>query len=462
MGGQGALDERGRVPFERAGVDAIDEELRTSTPWTFFAIFVGGSVALGSVIYGWLPILYGLGFWQAITSIVAGTLVGLVVILPLIVIGSRTATNNSTSSGAHFGVHGRLVGSLIGLAIMVTSTAIVVWTGGLATVWVANRLFDTSTSNVVLGLAYAGVVGVAVLVAVYGYHLLVYVTRVLMVAGGALVLLMLVAFAGDLDPSYEGVGYMLGGFWETWLLSAITVGVGGVLQVSTILGDWTRYISPRRYPAGKLLPVAALAVAISYIVPPAIGTLVATAFTDPFAPFPMSLASEAPGWYAVLLLPLALFGGVGFAATTLYSGGLDLHTAVPRLSRAQATVAISVVSVALVYLGSFVWEAFDAITAASLVLLAVIAPWAAIVGIGFLRSRGEYRLDDLQVGNRGERGGAYWFTRGWNWRALVAWAGGSIFGVLAVQSRAYTGPLADIADHVDVSFVGSFTIAGVL
>jgi purine-cytosine permease-like protein len=38
---------------------------------------------------------------------VAGTLIGLIPIAPLIVIGSKTATNNSTSSGAHFGVRGR-------------------------------------------------------------------------------------------------------------------------------------------------------------------------------------------------------------------------------------------------------------------------------------------------------------------------------------------------------------------
>ena len=40
--------------FERNGVDRIPESDRTSTPWTFFVIFIGGSVGLGAVAFGWV------------------------------------------------------------------------------------------------------------------------------------------------------------------------------------------------------------------------------------------------------------------------------------------------------------------------------------------------------------------------------------------------------------------------
>ena len=40
--------------FERNGVDRIPEGDRTSTPGTFFVIFIGGSVGLGAVAFGWV------------------------------------------------------------------------------------------------------------------------------------------------------------------------------------------------------------------------------------------------------------------------------------------------------------------------------------------------------------------------------------------------------------------------
>ena len=56
---------------------------------------------------GW-ACTFGLGLWATISAIAVGTIVGQILLVPLILIGSRTATNNATSSGATFGVRGRL------------------------------------------------------------------------------------------------------------------------------------------------------------------------------------------------------------------------------------------------------------------------------------------------------------------------------------------------------------------
>jgi purine-cytosine permease-like protein len=458
--------------FEHIGVDRIDENIRTSTPWTFAAVYIGGSIGLANLTFGWIPITFGLGLWAALSSIAVGSLLGLVLIVPLILIGSRTATNNSTASGAHFGVRGRLIGSFVGLAIMFVYTAISIWAGGTSTVAVLGRLFHTPTNKTALGITYTVIALIVVVIAVYGYHLLVRATKVLAVGGGLLVVAALIAFAPHLTLNYPGHNYLLGDFWSTWLLSAVAVGAGGPMAITTILGDWTRYISPSRYPARKLLPVASLGIFVGTFVPTAIGTLVAVTFANPYGDFVQNLASTAPTWYAVMLLPLALFGGLGLAAETVYSGGLDLDAIFPYLSRARATLIMSAGSVVLVLLGSLVWDISTSIYGASLILIAISAPWAAIVGLGYLRCRGQYHLDDLQVFNRRQRGGAYWYAGGWNWRAIIAWAAGSIFGVLAVSITStdskgntvnlYTGPWANIANGVNVSFLGPFLIAGVL
>lgn len=46
--------QHGAAPsgIERNGVDRIPEAERTSTPGTFFVVFVGGSVGLGAIAFG--------------------------------------------------------------------------------------------------------------------------------------------------------------------------------------------------------------------------------------------------------------------------------------------------------------------------------------------------------------------------------------------------------------------------
>lgn len=460
--------------FEYRGVPTIPEGERTYTPWTFFVMLQGAGVALGSIGFGWLPVALGLGALGALSAIAAGTIAGLLPLALPILIGSKTATNNSTASGAHFGVRGRLIGTTLGLILMPTSTAIGIWASGGVFVAAAARLFHTPSGDGALATGYLLLTGLSVVIAVYGVHLLMRVTRWLMVGGGLVALLMLVAFAGRINLGYKGGQYALGSPGSTWLLAALATGVGGVMFIVTIVGDSTRYISDRRYPPRRLLPVALLGVAVSYIVPMGIGAVVTTAFADPFASWPQSLVTASPVWYVWFLLPMALFGGLGWSAWTIYSCGLDLDAMIARhrgavrpggdreTLRARTTTIMGVASLALVLLGSLVWDASESMTAASLVLLAVSAPWAAVVGVGYLRCRGEYLPQDLQVWISGGRGGAYWYTGGWSLPAVIAWAAGSVFGVLAVYTTLYVGPWAGIAKGVDVSFVGSFIIAAVI
>ncbi len=464
-GGRSAGTRRGDTGpagIELNGVDRIPENERTSTPLTFFTVFVGTSVGLGAVAFGWVAMTFGLGVWDTIAAVAVGTAVGQVLLVPLFLIGSRTATNAATSSGATFGVRGRIIGSTIGLLTCLVSVALTVWTSGGAAVTVAGRLLGLPDSGTAQAISYAVVAAIAVAVAIWGYRWLVRSTTILAIAGGLLLVLMPVAFAGAIDWGYPGSEPVLGSYWPTWLLVATTIGVSGALIVSTILSDWTRYIRSDLNPAGRLAGIGSAGIFIGFVVPAAIGALVSTSFTDPFAPFPVSLAGEAPGWYAVLLLPLALLGGVGLTASSLYSAGLDLDALVVRLTRLRATVIIGVAAIVLIYLGLLAPNVADSIGAALLVLAEFSAPWAVIVGIGFLRTRGRYDPDDLQVFNRRETGGRYWYTGGWNWPAVAAWAAGSVVGLLTVQTLLFSGPLAYVAAGVDISLLAGALVAAVI
>lgn len=447
--------------FERNGVDRIADAERTSTPSTFFVVFVGGSVGLGAIVFGWVAMGFGLGLWATIAAIAVGTLVGQILLVPLILIGSQTATNNATSSGATFGVRGRLVGSGIGLLTTLVSVALTVWTSGSAGAAAAGRLLGLPDSPLTEGIVYALVAAVSAAVAIWGFRWLVRCTTIIFVLGGLLMILMPIAFAGTIAWDYAGSEPVLGSFWPTWLLVATTVGVGGALVVCTILGDWTRYIRSDLHPPRKLALVGSAGIFVGFVLPAAIGAIVTTALSDPTQPFTVSIAFEAPSWYAVLLLPFAVFGGVGLVAQSLYSAGLDLEALAIRFTRAQATVVIAVIGVVLVYLGLLA-DVQSSIGAALLILAELSAPWAVIVGIGFLRARGEYDADALQVFNRRQTGGRYWFSGGWSWQAALAWVVGSIIGLLMIQTQLFSGPLSAIAGGVDVSLVAGSVVAAVL
>lgn len=136
-------------------------------------------------------------------------------------------------------------------------------------------------------------------------------------------------------------------------------------------------------------------------------------FADPTSDFIYKLVAGLPTWFAIPLVIVGLLGGCGQGAIALYGSGLDTSSLIVRLKRVNATLAISVVSLALVYLGSLVWNAIDLVAAFITLLDVVTAPWLVIIIMGHFASRGgRYVPEDLQVFNVRKTGGAYWSTTG--------------------------------------------------
>jgi purine-cytosine permease-like protein len=161
------------------------------------------------------------------------------------------------------------------------------------------------------------------------------------------------------------------------------------------------------------------------------------------------------------IVVISVLGGLSQGVLCIYASGLDLEGLTPRLKRTQTTMITAAIAIVLLYLGVFVFNAVESVTAMTVALNAVLTPWVAILAIGALRTRG-YDPVDLQAFAEGRRGGRYWFTAGWNVPAVAAWVAGATFGVLTVNTELYVGPLADIAGGVDLSTVGSAAIAGLI
>jgi purine-cytosine permease-like protein len=197
-------------------------------------------------------------------------------------------------------------------------------------------------------------------------------------------------------------------------------------------------------------------------VPFLFGTYSAAVFADKSVPYVDGLVAASPDWYVPVVMFIGLVAGTAQGTINMYGTGLDMSSIVPRLSRVQATLVVAILAVALVYVGAFVTDMVDSVSVFLALLAMVIAPWMVIITIGFVARRGWYDPDDLQVFNRGERGGRYWFWRGISPRAFGAWLPAAAIGCLFSSTTWFTGPGADLVDGADISFVVSAVVAGVI
>jgi purine-cytosine permease-like protein len=456
-----SVDAPSATAFEQHGIDTIPDEERRYSPWHIFWVLFASDLCFSVIVVGWLPIIYGLGWWSAVSSIVVGSVVGGLVLSPMGLFGPRTGTNNPVSSGAHFGVGGRLLGTILGLFSAFGFIAITIWTGGDALTAGFHKLFGTPYSDGIRAIGYAVITLVVVAIAVRGIHLLLRVQQRIMAPIMGLVLIIgIFAFAPHFHAGYHGGTYLLGTFWPTWTLSALT-SASTVISYAPFIGDWARYISPKRHSERSVVIATGIGGAVGIGIPALWGAFAASTFgpkqTGVFIP---DLVTASPTWYVVGIVLVGLVAGCAQGAVGLYGTGLDTSSLIPPLSRPQATLAIAAVAAAFVYIGNFVWNASATVSAFLIVLVVITTPWLVICAIGYWWRRGWYDTDALQVFTRGQRGGRYWFTGGINWRAFAAWVPAAVVGSLfAAAPPLFTGPFASAANGIDLSF-GSAGVTG--
>lgn len=457
-----ALNARPKATqVETLGIDTIPDADRTSTAFDLFRLQFGGADTFATVVLGATGIALGLSFWQATIATVVGVAVGIVFLWPMGLFGPKTGTNNAVSCGAHFGVRGRLLGSFLSLLTAIAFYSISVWVGGDAIVGATVRLTGFGDNTGFKILMY-GVIGLIVLiVVVYGYQFMLLVNKWVVSANTILFLLAIVAFAGVFDPGYgpDPAGYALGSFWPTFILAALIV-MGNPISFGAFLGDWSRYI-PRETPARKLVAATVLA-QLATLVPFIFGVATASIVVGQ-SDYVVALIQASPLWYAVLLIIVAFLGGLSTGTTALYGTGLDFSSVFPRFSRVQATIGIGVLAFLFILVGRLFLDLVGAVNAFIGAIVVCTTPWMIIMAIGYFVHRGQYDPRSLQVFNKRETGGRYWYAAGVNWRGIVAWVAAAVVGLLfANYPPVIVGPFTDAAGGIDLSLVSAIVTAAVI
>jgi purine-cytosine permease-like protein len=442
--------------FESIGVGTVPENQRTGTPRNIITVFVGSNLSLSVMVFGWLGILYGLSWWQSVSAILVGTIVAAAFVSTSSLLGWRAATNNSVSSGAFFGVKGRLIASFVGLLLCIQYVALTVWTGGeiISAGWA--RLTDSEISDSLTAIGYAVIAIAVVAFAVLGYSWIIRLSKYVTLLMATLVVLSIIGLWSAFDPTYPGAPdvYALGSLWPTWFLTALTCGAAGPISYVTQTGDWSRYISESAHSARDIVKNTFIAMVVGLSIPTLFGAFVAVAAFDEES-FAGGFVAGAPSWLLIPLLLVGFIGSLGQGSINLYSMGLDMDAIIPKLSRLQSTVLVAGISTGLVFIGKFVYDAEAAVTNSVLFLTSLASSWIAISLFGYYKNKGSFDKAALQIFNRRETGGKYWFTGGWNLKATFSWIIGSIIGILGISTVDYVGPIAAALGDVDVSVPGA-------
>ncbi|MDH4562524.1 cytosine permease [Pseudomonas sp. BN411] len=454
--------------IETHGVEQIPDNERDAGPLDLFRLIFGGANTFATAVLGSFPVLFGLSFEAGFWAILLGVLVGSLILAPMGVFGALNGTNNAVSSGAHFGVHGRIVGSFLSLLTAIAFFSLSVWSSGDALVGGAKRLFDLPETDLTLGLAY-GLFAVLVLaVCIYGFRFMLLVNKVAVWAASVMFLLGIFAFAGPFDASYAGsVNLGQEGFWAAFIGAAL-LAMSNPVSFGAFLGDWSRYI-PRETSKQRIM-LAVVAAQFATLIPFLFGlvtaTIVAVQAPDYIAQnnYVGGLLAVSPAWFFLPVCLIAVIGGMSTGTTSLYGTGLDMSSVFPRLlNRVQATVMIGVLSIGFIFIGRFAFNLVQSVSTFAVLIITCTSPWMVIMILGLIIRRGFYCPDDLQVFTRGLSGGRYWFTNGWNWRGMGAWIPSAVVGLCFVNLPGqFVGPLGELAGGIDISLPVTLGTAALL
>jgi purine-cytosine permease-like protein len=149
--------------------------------------------------------------------------------------------------------------------------------------------------------------------------------------------------------------------------------------------------------------------------------------------------------------------------TSLYGTGLDFSSVFPKFTRPQATLFIGIIASVLIFIGRFYFSLFGSISTFVSLIIVTTTPWMVIMMVGYIQRRGFYLPDAMQVFNRGQTGGPYWFFCGWNLAGMFAWTISSVLALLTVNIPGhFVGLLGNLAGDVDISLLAALILPAVL
>jgi cytosine permease len=395
--------------LEQRGVDIVPKDERNVGFWDLFIIWGGFSIIMTNFLLGALGVSIGIG--PAIVAHVIGILIVAAVVWLGTLIGSEQGIAGTVAMRSAFGINGRYIASIVMFVVGVGWFGVQTGMVGSAAHEIVKDLipalaFTPRVWMVIMGILMA-------VVAIFGYRAIIWLNR--LAIPGLIVLLIwltykIVTVYSDKLASFEPTG-------DISFPAAINLFPAGMAAALILGADYGRYVRSHRSTLG-----APLSVIVFFTIIAALG-VVSAAVAGNWDPVQI-FASLGLGVFGLLMLILAAWTT---NVTNIYVASLALANITGWL-RVRTSIIASVVGVALGLAGIY---SFQGLVNYLTLITALLIPTTGVLVVDyFVRNRRQILADELFK----KEESAYWFYKGWNIRAVIAWAAGAVVTFAVPQS----------------------------
>ena len=447
------LDQFGKI--EVFGIEIIPDEHRHGTPKDLFWPWFGANSTFINMIAGGVLIQFGLTLWQGLAAVFVGSLAYIVVGLCSLP-GPRAGTAALIISRAPFGLRGNFLPTIMSWAATLGWETVNIILGTFA----IRTLLEAAGIHTPHWMLAPFLVAMAVLtfvIPMLGHATLVVAQKWLSYILTALSIVMAGLTIPAVHWDYVPAAKLAAGDpLATWFLGLATVLGAGAMSWVNFASDYSRYLPRNTNRAaivwwvtiGNFLP-AMLYGGLGVV----IGTLVDT--SDPVANLPKIL----PAWFLLPFLLVIIAGVIANNVMNSYSSGLNLLALGADIARYKSVLVDGLITVAGACIALFVYDFSTVFTQFLSLLVVVMTPWAGIFIVDYFSRNGRYQPEDLLR----EKGGAYWYSNGFHWPALLSWLLGIVAGGLCANTPAWQGYLSShYLDGADLSPIVGLVVGTIL
>jgi NCS1 family nucleobase:cation symporter-1 len=432
---------------EARSIEMIPPGERHGHPKSQFTLWFGANAQITAIVDGALAVVFGADAFWAIIGLLAGNVLGGIVMALHSAQGPKLGLPQMISSRAQFGVYGAVIPLVL---------VILMYVGFAST----GTVLSGQAINLILGVNVPAV-GILIfgaataLLAILGYKYIHALGRVATVLGLAGFLYLTFAVLTKYDIGQ--IMFLKGFEWPTFL-TAIALGAGWQLTFGPYVADYSRYLpqdtSERRtfwYTFAGSVGGAQWAMTIGALA----GGLSAAHLGGDFLKNQVGYMGDLAGGglIAVFIYLMIVCGKLTVNCLNAYGAfmcSVTIGTAINRrdtVSRATRIAFILVVIGASVLIALFASKDFlNVFKNFVLMLLMVFTPWSVVNLVDYYKVSRD-RLDIPALYDPNGRYGR------WNAAALVSYGIGVVVQIPFLAQALYTGPVTELLGGADISWI---------
>ncbi|RIV24159.1 allantoin permease [Alicyclobacillaceae bacterium I2511] len=449
--------------LETEGTGVIARERRHGQPRELFFVWFAAVLTFTGVIMGQLFTSLGLNIWESLFAALLCS-ISFVALGWVAATGPKGGTVTLTISRAAFGTRGNRVPAFFSWLSAVGWESVTM----VLTVWALLSLAQfvglTAQGTVPTVLALLLTIALTYIVPIMGHATVITMQKWLAIALGVFGIILVIAVFPHVNWHFSPTAKEMAadGVFPTFLL-ALSVGL-----ITTVYGwinfaaDYSRYL-PETTSARKIVGWTLLGGGIASMIVMTIGVLLGTYISSTaFSANPvMAIAKAVPAWAAIPFLLVVVIGDITANYLNAYSSGMSFLSMGVPMKRFWAVVLDGTLCTLIALYALFLSPGFVNFFENFLSLnILVIGPWAVIYLIYHHMAGGQYDAAGLM--NNGPTG-AYWYTNGINWRAMVAFIIGVVGTFWTVNSALWVSPLSkELFGGADLSAYMAPVITGLV